>query len=174
MVVVSEIVRNFVPQMGKEGYRIDLFSRGLDGKTLEYDLTDEFFQQIDGLIQRGQLHTNVRIEGNVDTAFHFTIHSEGVVYAPCDRCLADVELRIDTTDTLAVRLGDDYSDEGDIVIIPEKDGTIDLAQYIYEFIALCMPLKLVHEPGKCDEAMIARLSEHLSARSGEDDESDDE
>ena len=159
--------------MGTNGFRIDLFSRGLDGKTFEYDLTDEFFQQIDGLIPRGQLHTTVCVTGNPGTAFRFAIHSEGCVFVPCDRCLADIELRIDTTDSVAVRLGDDYSDEGDTIVIPEREGTIDVGQLIYEFVALSMPLKLTHEPGKCDETMIARLNEHLSARSSEDDESEE-
>lgn len=156
--------------MVKNGFRIDLLSRDIDGKTFEYELTDDFFQQIDGIIQRGLLHTTVQVMGSQRSAFQFTIHSEGVVYAPCDRCLADIELRIDTTDRLAVKLGNEYSDEGDAVTVPEKESEIDIANFIYEFIVLSMPLKLIHEPGNCDEVMIARLNEHLSARSGEDSE----
>lgn len=159
--------------MGKNGFKIDLFSRGIDGKTFDYTLDDEFFQQIDGLITRGQLHTNVLVKGNPDSTFRFAIHTEGVVYVPCDRCLGDIELRIDTTDELAVRLGDDYCDEGDAIVIPEREGSIDMAQPIYEFIVLSMPLKLTHEPGNCDETMIARLNEHLSARSGEGSEDEE-
>ena len=108
------------------------------------------------------------MSGSADTRFRFGIRSVGVVYAPCDRCLADVEIPVDTSDEIAVVLGDEYSDEGDVIVVPEKEGAIDLAHVIYEFIALSLPLKLVHEPGNCDEAMMAALEEHLSARSGED------
>lgn len=159
--------------MVRNEYRIDLLSRDIDGKSFDYGLTDEFFQQIDGIIQRGQIHTTVQVTGSQRSAFQFTIHSEGTVYVPCDRCLADIELRIDTTDKLAVKIGDSYSDEGDAVTVPERESAIDIAGFIYEFITLSMPLKLVHEPGNCDEAMIARLNEHLSARSGEDSEDDE-
>ena len=160
--------------MDKNAFKIDLLSRSIDGLTAEYDIDDSFFEQIDGLIQRGRLHSTVHVEGNARTMFNVTIHSEGVVFAPCDRCLADIELRIDTSDHLSVKLGEEYEDEGDVVIVPEHDGRIDMAQFIYEFIALSMPLKLVHEPGKCDEAMMAALQQHLSARSGEDNESEDD
>ena len=158
----------------KEDYRIDLFNRAINGMTVEYDIDDSFFQKIDGLIQRGQLHTTIHAEGNTDTTVRFTIHSEGMVLVPCDRCLADIELRIDTTDQISVKLGEEYADEGEVVVIPENEGVIDISQYVYEFIALSLPLKLTHEPGKCDEAMIAKLDEHLSARSGEDEAEDEE
>lgn len=158
----------------KEDYKIDLFNRSINGMTVEYDIDDSFFHKIEGLIQRGQLHTTIQAEGNPETTVRFTIHTEGIALVPCDRCLTDIELRIDTTDQIAVKLGEEYADEGDVVIIPEKEGVIDMSQFIYEFIALSLPLKLTHEPGKCDEAMIAKLEEHLSARSGEDEPEDEE
>lgn len=154
--------------MDKNGFKIDLLGRGVDGLETEYVIDDSFFSSIDGLIHRGQIKTHVRVSGSAGTRFRFEIHSVGVVYAPCDRCLADVEVPVDTSDEIAVVLGDEYSDEGDVIVVPEKEGTIDLSQVIYEFIALSLPLKLVHEPGNCDEAMIATLEEHLSARSSED------
>ena len=164
----------FAPQMEKNEFKIDLLGRGLDGSDIEYTIGDSFFDSIDGLVRRGQLHTTVHVTGNADTRFRFLIHSVGVVYAPCDRCLADVEVPVDTEDEISVMLGDEYADDGDVIVVPEKDGMMDLSQIIYEFIALSLPLKLVHEPGNCDEAMIATLEEHLSARSGEDSDEEEQ
>ena len=95
-----------------------------------------------------------------------------MVVVPCDRCLADLELRIETADELLVKLGDEYSDEGDCVIVPETEGYINLAQFIYEFIALSMPITVCHEPGKCDESMMLQLSKHQVARSNQEDDED--
>lgn len=153
-------------------FLIDLFDARLAERTLDYDLDDAFFRQIEGLIERGQIRTHVDVDVKGREMWDFLIHSEGTVVVPCDRCLADLELRIDTTDTLHVRLGDSYDDDGEVVTVPREDGRLDLALPIYEFVALSMPLKRVHEPGNCDPAMTARLSELLSARSGEDDETD--
>jgi len=150
-------------------YQIDLLSSQLDGKVITFNESDDFFVGIDGLLDRGNVNTEVKC-CCTGSMYKFTIHSEGIVIVPCDVCLADLELRIDTTDELVVKLGDEYSDEGDCVIVPEAEGYIDLAQYIYEFIALSMPISCSHEPGKCDEAMMQELSKHQAARSSYDDE----
>ena len=138
-------------------YQIDLLAPDVDGKTIEYHIDDNFFQRLDGLIQQGQVKTNLHIEGSTRSVFRFHFHSVGVVYAPCDRCLADVEVPIDTDDLLNVKLGAEYADEGETIIVAENDGMIDVSQFIYEFIALSLPMKLVHEEGQCDEAMMATL-----------------
>jgi len=149
-------------------YKIDLLSSGLGGKTFEYEISDDFFAQIDGLIQRGSIHTTVACL-SAGSIIKFQIHSVGTVIVPCDRCLSDLELRIETTDELNVKLGDEYADDGECVIVPETEGYLDLAQFIYEFIVLSMPLTCSHEPGKCDETMMHELSRHQATRSGEED-----
>ena len=140
-------------------YIIDLLAPNVDGKTIDYTIGDEFFQKIDGLIQRGQVKTTLKIEGSARSVFRFSFHSEGTVFAPCDRCLADVEVPIDTDDMLAVKLGAEYSDEGETIVIPESEGVIDVSQFIYELIALSLPMKLVHEEGQCDAVMMATLEQ---------------
>lgn len=152
----------------KDTYKIDLLSPHLEGQTFEFEIGDDFFGAIDGLIQRGNIHTTVECK-SAGLIFKFLIHSVGCVIVPCDRCLSDLELRIETTDELLVKLGDDDANEGDCVMVPETDGFLDLAQYIYEFIALSMPIACCHEPGKCDDAMMHELLRHQSTRSGLED-----
>jgi uncharacterized metal-binding protein YceD (DUF177 family) len=82
-------------------------------------------------------------------------------------------LRIDTTNDLVVKFGTEYMDEGDYVIVPEDEGTIDMAPLVYEFVALSMPIKRVHEPGMCDPAMMEILNQHLADRSNLEDDLDD-
>lgn len=149
-------------------YKIDLLSSGLGGKTFEYEIGDAFFAEIGGLIQRGNIHTTVACL-SAGSVFKFQIHSVGTIIVACDRCLADLELRIETSDVLDVKLGDEYADEGDCVVVPEAEGYLDLAQFIYEFIALSMPMSCCHEPGKCDDAMMHELSRHQPTRSGYED-----
>ena len=155
-----------------DAYKVDLLGSNLQNQSFEWDLDDSFFEAVGGLIKCGRIHATVKCK-SVGTAYRFQISSDGVVIVPCDRCLSDLELRIETIDELLVRLGSEYSDEGDCVIVPEADGYINLAQFIYEFIALSMPITLCHEPGKCDEAMMLELSKHQAARSSQEDEEGD-
>lgn len=152
-----------------DSYKVDLLGSRLQGATWIWAIDDSFFSAIDGLIKHGNIQTEVECV-SAGSLFKFQIHSAGTVIVPCDRCLEDLELRIETTDELAVKLGDEYSDEGDCVFVPETEGYINLAQYIYEFIVLNMPITCTHEPGKCDEAMMQELSKHQAARSSQDDD----
>lgn len=155
-------------------YKVDLLRHDLKGKAFEWDINDDFFAEIDGLVKRGDIHVTVTCV-SAGTIYKFIIHSVGTVIVPCDRCLADLELRIDTEDELAVKLGEDYDDEGECVVVPEAEGYVDLAQFIYEFIALSMPITCQHEPGQCDDTMMQTLSAHQAARSSyEDGEEDDD
>ena len=81
-----------------------------------------------------------------------------------------VEQSIETTQRLEVKLGKENSEEDDLVTVAEDEGILDVAWYLYEFIALAIPIKHVHAPGKCNSAMVRALEEYSAARSGEEDE----
>ena len=139
----------------------------------EYLLDNQFFANIGGEdIQKGKINTMLTIskKGNgFDLSFTFN----GTVIVPCDRCLDDMDLPIETTAHLIVKFGKDYSEESDeIVIIPEAEGIINLAWFLYEFAALAIPIKHVHAPGKCNKQMTSKLKKH-SAKSDDDEQSFD-
>ena len=64
------------------------------------------------------------------------------------------------------------TDDDEPVIIPEEEGAINLAWFLYEFIALAVPMKHVHAPGKCNKTMSSKLRKH-TARNMDDDGADD-
>ena len=156
----------------KNAYIIDLKSSGVNGMVFQLHEDDKFFEYLQTDIEHGELDTTIHVDGT-GRVFNLTIHSEGTVHVPCDRCLADMELRIDTTDELVVKFGTEYMDEGDYVVVPEEEGTIDMASLIYEFVALSMPIKRVHQPGGCDPAMMEILNQHLADRSNLEDVNED-
>ena len=108
--------------------------------------------------------------------FEMNFQVEGVVMVPCDRCLDDMEIPIDTHNRLVVKFGKEYAEESDeVVVIPEDEGAINLAWFLYEFIALAIPMKHVHAPGKCNKAMSSKLKKHTarSTDDGDDEYEDD-
>lgn len=158
----------------RNDFCIDLLDSSIAGKTFEFQVNDSVFEAIDGLIERGNIKSVVNCVSASQGVFRFSIHSEGTVIVPCDRCLADLELRIDTTDQLDVKLGDEDLDDGDMITVNHEDGFLDVSQPIYEFIVLSMPISLVHEPGMCDPTMMEEFSKHRATRSGGEDAEDDE
>lgn len=127
---------------------------------MELNLDNNFFADIDGEeFQKGSVAATVTVKKNRDV-FDFTFSLSGVVVVPCDRCLDDLEIEVTAENSLKVRLGENYADDGDVVIVPESDGDINIAWYLYEFIALALPMKRVHAPGKCNHEMTGKLKKH--------------
>lgn len=125
---------------------------------------------IDGTeVQKGKVKVDLTIK-RTSVAFEMNFQIDGVAMVPCDRCLDDVEVPVSTQNKLVVKFGKEYAEESEeIVVIPEEEGEINLAWFIYEFIALAVPMKHVHMPGKCNKAMSSKLKKH-SARSADDDD----
>jgi uncharacterized metal-binding protein YceD (DUF177 family) len=70
-----------------------------------------------------------------------------------------------------VKLGaETNTDDDDVVIVDENEGILDTSWLIYEFIALAIPIKHVHAPGKCNSVMTQKLEELSGAvRSSEEE-----
>ena len=82
-----------------------------------------------------------------------------------------MEQPIEADDRLVAQFGEEDSDDGDeVVTVAEDEGILDISWHIYEFIALAIPVKHVHAPGKCNAAMIEKFNELSAARSGDEDE----
>ena len=131
-----------------------------DTYSCEYTLSDEFFKSIDAPdIRKGNLHVYLDVRKSAG-GFILNFHTLGQVVVPCDRCLDDLELDVDTTNTLKVKFGAEFSDEEEVVTITEEEGYIDIAWFLYEFVALSLPMQRMHERGKCNADMMTVLNRH--------------
>ncbi len=149
-------------------YKVELKNMREDSAKYEYTLDNQFFADIDAPeIQKGKLKVDLSVKKSLGV-YVLNFHTEGMVIVPCDRCLDDMELEVETDDSLKVKLGLTFSEEDDIVVVPEEDGYINVAWFIYEFIALSLPMKHVHAPGKCNKGMMGALSKHLRTSDDED------
>ena len=138
----------------------------------QYQLDDAFFLDLDAPeVQKGQVNVTLKVR-KTSGVYQLDFQTEGKVIVICDRCLDEMEQPIETEDRLKVKLGSEYSEVDDMVIVPEEEGYINVAWFIYEFIALSIPMKHVHAPGKCNKDMVSKLSKHLRV-SGDDEDDDD-
>ncbi|MCC8170720.1 MAG: DUF177 domain-containing protein, partial [Parabacteroides sp.] len=151
-------------------YQIDLKNLSPGVHQMEFLLENKFFIDIDGEeVQKGKVKVDLTIKRTA-VAFEMNFVLNGVVLVPCDRCLDDVEVPVSTQNKLIVKFGEDYAKESDeVVVIPEDEGEINIAWFIYEFVALAVPMKHVHVAGKCNKAMSSKLRKH-TARSADEEE----
>jgi uncharacterized metal-binding protein YceD (DUF177 family) len=157
-------------QMSKfDAFNVDLKGMKNDFASYEYQLDNIFFSNIDAPeIQKGNVKVTLDVK-RVAQVYELNIHSEGIVIVLCDRCLDEMEQPVVSDDKLKVKLGEKYAEEGDdIVIVPEKEGTINLAWFLYEFVSLAIPMRHIHPAGKCNKQMMGHLKKHLVTDSSED------
>ena len=167
---MSENIRNFAHQMcSLEQFKINLKDLDEGTTVLKFNIGDAWFESLEeDEIKRGTLCVALNVR-RTENYFELDFHAEGTVVIPCDICLDDMEQAIDTDNRIIVKFGDEYSEDDDLITVPEDDGVLDATWLVYEFIALDIPIKHVHAPGKCNAAMIKALEEHSATRSSDGD-----
>ena len=91
----------------------------------------------------------------------------GWVKVLCDRCLEELELPVSTGFALSVKFGEnaETADAGDreIVMIPEGSSELDLAQFVYDYTCISLPMRRVHPEGECNPDALRYLSSEETA-----------
>ena len=162
--------------MGKfTEYIVPLRSLKSDSYKFEYKLTNDFFVKIDSPeVGKGKLDVVLDVKKRGE-AFEMNFDINGVVQVPCDRCLDDMALPIATQEKIFVKFGAEFAEEdGNVVIVPFEEGEINVAWFIFEFIALNIPMKHVHPYGKCNKAMTSKLKQVSAYEKDEDGDSDEQ
>ena len=158
-----------------EHYIIDLKALHDDNAHFEYNINDDFFAMLDtSEFQKGSVHVSVDVKKLADS-FEMIFQINGQVVVICDRCLDEMNQEVNSTNRLCVKFGSEYTDAGDeVVIVPEDEGSINVAWFIYEFIALAVPIRHVHADGDCNPEMMQKLKSHLSYNITDEGDSSEE
>lgn len=147
--------------MTSENSTIVQFS-GLKPGRYEYDyvLDKTFFEGYENEeLRDGKVIFKVILERR-ERMLLFTFTFEGSVKSVCDRCLGDIEVPVSGEEMLCVKFSDtETSEDVDVVFLPEGAYQIDLTQWMYEYVAVSMPMQHVHPEGQCDEEMLQYITE---------------
>jgi len=116
----------------------------------EYQISKEFFENFDyDEFQNSDIKVNLVLEKG-SNLLELNFKHKGTVNVPCDLTNEDFDLPVKGKMKLIVRFGDEFNnDNEELLILPHGEFEIDVSQYIYEMIALSVPLKRVH-PGVKD------------------------
>ncbi|WP_101689154.1 YceD family protein [Dysgonomonas massiliensis] len=157
-------------------FKIVLRSLSEGKHTFDYKLDDSFFTLLndeDNDLKKGKLDVVVDLKRS-STTFDLNFAIKGKVNVPCDRCLDDVTMEVDTKNHLVIKFGQEYAEESEeIMTIPEEEGEVNIAWFLYEFIVLSLPMKRVHPAGECNKTMAAKLKRHKVTDTKDEDSDDD-
>lgn len=140
-----------------DGYRLDLNGMTENAVSHRWQLTDAFFAAVNGPeIEKGQVDVVLQAK-RTSEAFELEFGFDGIVEVECDRCLGHMSQPVRGEAVLRVRLGDEDGDDGELITVARVPGVLDLSWYMYEMVALAIPLRHVHPDGECDAAVVQRL-----------------
>lgn len=157
--------------MGKfSQFKLPLKSMPEGTEHYSFHLGKQFFTDMESTDVR-EADVNVEIDVvHRNGVYDLTFAAAGSVVVPCDRCLDDLEVPVDTHYHITVKYGDDYRDDSDEFIeIPESDLYLNVAYMIYDTVILAIPMKHVHPLGKCSRAMSSLLKKHRAHAPGDPD-----
>lgn len=129
--------------------------------SFSFELDKTFFESLEfSEIEKG----NIKVEVNMERRQHLLnldITINGTVELVCDRCGNTYDQPIEDKRNVVVNLNaDHFEDEDDLISIPQSQNDFDLTQYIYEYIVLAIPAKLVcPENIGCDPDVIQKLNQ---------------
>lgn len=131
----------------------------------EFEVQDTFFEHYEqGLVTKGDIRVNVTLEKrSLFMKLFFDV--DGYAELVCDRCLEYYPQKVKSRYELFVKFGYNESDDDKIIWVLPEEHKINLAQLIYEYIVLSLPLKQVHPDigdgvSGCNPEMLKKLELH--------------
>ena len=126
--------------------------------TYHFELGKEFFDRFENEeICDGKVEIDAVLE-KTERVMMIKFTLQGEVTTLCDRCLGEMRVPIEGEESLSIRRSDtEESDDENVAILPEGAFEIDLAQWLYEYVAVRIPMQHIHAEGECDEATVSYI-----------------
>lgn len=131
----------------------------------DYQIGDSFFDHFENsLVEHAAADVKITLEKR-NTFMSLNIRFSGTVSLMCDRCLGWYDQPVKNRADMLIKFGDiQQNDSDDVIWLHPDDYQFNVAQIIYEFICLSVPLKHVHPSSgegntSCDPEMLKKLEE---------------
>lgn len=160
-----------------KAYTIQFVGLKVGKHHFDYEIDKAFFKDFEyEEFNDANLKVNLLFEKKT-TLLELAFEVSGSVNVNCDITNEPYDQRIEDTFKLVVKFGESYNDDNEeILIIPNGEYQINVAQYIYELIVLAVPIKKVHpgiEDGSLDSDILKKLKE-LSPKEKTEDKNTEE
>lgn len=133
-------------------FSINIIGLSKKAHLFDFTLKDGFFEKYGKeVVSSGDFNVHVVLDKK-ETFIEVEFRISGVAHLVCDRSLDPFDYPIEDTKTMVYKYGEEEQEISDeIVIITRDQDSLDLGLYIYEFIALSIPIKKLHPRYKAEE-----------------------
>ena len=133
-------------------FEIEIYNLEEKEYEFNYEIGDQFFACIeDSLVEKGDLEVKVLIQKNI-ALVKTTFFINGQVELICDRSLDPYTENMNAVGSIIFKYGEEAQEiSEELIQITYGTTSINIAQYIYEFIALEIPYKKLHPRFRNDD-----------------------
>jgi len=126
-------------------FEIEIQGLSLDQHSFDFTFDNSFFEAFEGsLIEKGKGSVHLELVKS-ETMMTLSFDIEGSVELICDRSLRPFDHELEIKQELIVKFGEEFIElDDDIVVIPRETQHLNVAQQIYEFITVDVPMKKIH------------------------------
>jgi uncharacterized metal-binding protein YceD (DUF177 family) len=144
-------------------YLIPFIGLKIGKHQFDFQINKKFFEEFGfDEFESCDLKVNVAFEKKA-TMLELNFKHKGTVNVTCDVSGEQFDLPIKSKIRLVVQFGDVFNnDNEELLILPLGEHQLDIKQYIYEMIALSIPLKRVH-PGVKDGTLKSEALDKLKS-----------
>ena len=133
-------------------FSVNIIGLSIKAHEFNYQLGKSFFKEFGkDLLEAGEFDARVVLDKH-ETFIEGTFHISGKAKLICDRSLEPFDYPIKTVQKMVFKYGEaemEMTDE--IMIIPQDKATLNIGQFMYEYIALALPMKRIHPKFQDDE-----------------------
>jgi uncharacterized protein len=164
--------------MGLRAFSVNIIGLSNRIHQFEYEFGDEFFEAYGkGLVSKGRFKADVELDKH-ETFIEATFNVTGLANLICDRSLDPFDYPVRFKRKIVFKYGDKDEEISDEIIVIHRDtDTLELGQYIYEFIGLEIPIKKLHPRYQQEEDIDDNAEGKIIYTAGDtnkDPESDDD
>ena len=140
---------------------------------LKFEVDDSFFAEYENsLVKQGELTVTLDLDKRSHMAV-LDLSLEGTVITDCDRCMEDINLPINGEYTLHAKYSEqDMEPTDEIIYIHPRLDRLNVAQFIYEYIHLSIPMMKTCESdpnASCNEEVLSLFEKEAEDDGGEVD-----
>jgi len=131
----------------------------------DFEVNDQFFELFEySQLKHGQVYIRVDLEKQ-ERMMILNFLLNGKVEVTCDRCAEEFMLPLNSSQRLIVKYGNEFLEESDeMIVIPSTEYKIDLSPFIYEYLHLALPWRIIHPDyadgnSACNPEILRKLEE---------------
>ena len=148
--------------------------------TFDFEVNSSFFENYENkLLEKGDFKVKVLLDKS-ETMLQFTFIIEGTAVLVCDRSLEEFDYPLSSKEKMIFKVGDHNEQiNEELEMISRNSVEINIAQYIYEYISIALPMKRLHprfqeEDDDADEMVLIYSSKETETDEDAENEGDQE